>query len=531
MILCSLWCCSWNLDICCSFSAVPPLASSSSELRRQRRRIQRADGAVARLFQTPANQEENCLAGDENEKEGSPGISPARRQLLQRTTLTAAAALSGALTAALASPLLLHHADDDGSLAALAYDNDEARRIAIFEKASPAVVYIDTFAERRDALTTNVMEVPLGSGSGFVWDKQGHIVTNFHVVRNANTAQVAILLTTPEAVSAAKAVEAAAPADSPSGINGATDLVRGGGGGGSSSYYSKLSRTSKSASGTFRKVFTAKVVGVDPGKDIAVLKIDADPAFLYPITVGTSTGLRVGQQALAIGNPFGLDHTLTSGIISGTGREIRSPIGRPITNVLQTDAAVNPGNSGGPLLDSSGRMVGMNTAIYSPSGASAGIGFAIPVDAVKLIVETLIKDGRVVRPILGISFLGSKQARTLGITSGVLVLEVPPDSPAAKAGLKGTRRTESGLIELGDIITKVNDDTIDMEADLFQALEDCKVGDTVTVTVNRLAAVNDELKIKVVKLQIQLQSSAQIEKNMQIFQYPSAPAPTLPMPP
>ena len=421
--------------------------------------------------------------------------------------------------------------EDDGT-AALAYDNDEARRIAIFEKASPAVVYIDTFAERRDALTTNVMEVPLGSGSGFVWDKQGHIVTNFHVVRNANTAQVAILLTTPEAVAAAKAVEAAAPADSPSGINGATDLVRGGGGGGgSSSYYSKLSRTSKSASGTFRKVFTAKVVGVDPGKDIAVLKIDADPAFLYPITVGTSTGLRVGQQALAIGNPFGLDHTLTLGIISGTGREIRSPIGRPITNVLQTDAAVNPGNSGGPLLDSTGRMVGMNTAIYSPSGASAGIGFAIPVDAVKLIVETLIKDGRVVRPILGISFLGSKQARTLGITSGVLVLEVPPDSPAAKAGLKGTRRTESGLIELGDIITKVNDETIDMEADLFQALEDCKVGDTVVVTVNRLAAVNDELIIKVVKLPIQLQSSAQIEKNMQIFQYPSAPAPTLPMPP
>jgi S1-C subfamily serine protease len=182
------------------------------------------------------------------------------------------------------------------------------------------------------------------------------------------------------------------------------------------------------------------------GKDIAVLKIEADPSVLFPIAVGTSLGIKVGQQAMAIGNPFGLDHTLTSGIISGTGREVRSPIGRPITNVLQTDAAINPGNSGGPLLDSSGRCIGMNTAIYSPSGASAGIGFAIPIDTVQSIVETLIRDGKVVRPVLGISYLGSKQARTLGINSGVLVLDVPPDSPAAKAGLKGTRRTESGLI-------------------------------------------------------------------------------------
>jgi len=172
----------------------------------------------------------------------------------------------------------------------------------------------------------------------------------------------------------------------------------------------------------------------------------------------------------------------------------------------------------------------MNTAIYSPSGASAGIGFAIPIDAVKFIVDTLIRDGQVVRPVLGISFLGSKQARTLGITSGVLVLEVPPNSPAAQAGLKGTRRTESGLIELGDIIMKVNDETIDMEADLFQALEDCKPGDTVEVTVNRLAAVNDELIVKVLTLRIVLQSSAQLEKNLQQFYaLPPAPGPTVPM--
>jgi S1-C subfamily serine protease len=129
-----------------------------------------------------------------------------------------------------------------------------------------------------------------------------------------------------------------------------------------------------------RKVYKAKVVGVDPGKDIAVLKIDAPVFDLYPIEVGTSTGLKVGQSAYAIGNPFGLDHTLTVGVISGIGREVRSPIGRPITNVIQTDAAINPGNSGGPLLNSAGKLIGMNTSIYSPSGASAGIGFAIPVD-------------------------------------------------------------------------------------------------------------------------------------------------------
>lgn len=190
--------------------------------------------------------------------------------------------------------------------------DEEDRRISVFEKTSRSVVFIDTFVERRDSLTTNIMEVPLGSGSGFVWDKLGHIVTNYHVVRNARSAQVAILL------SGADAKAAAAKSTSPTAI------------------------VSKSDS-SFRQTFTASIVGVDPGKDIAVLKIEADPIFLFPISVGSSSGIKVGQQAMAIGNPFGLDHTLTSGIISGTGREVRSPIGRPITNVLQTDAAINPG--------------------------------------------------------------------------------------------------------------------------------------------------------------------------------------------
>ena len=325
------------------------------------------------------------------------------------------------------------------------YDTEEMRRISIFEKTSPSVVFIDTFIERRDSLTTNAMDVPLGSGSGFVWDKDGHIVTNYHVVQNAQAAQVTILLSGPDAtVATDKIARMASSSNDTLKLLGGSAITANTGNGRFSN--SNNGSSKRSRLNMLRRVFTAKIVGVDPGKDIAVLKIDADPSFLFPISVGTSTGLKVGQQAMAIGNPFGLDHTLTVGVISGTGREVRSPIGRPITDVIQTDAAINPGNSGGPLLDSSGRLIGMNTAIYSPSGASAGIGFAIPVDAVQFIVNTLIRDGQVVRAILGISLLGSKQARTLGINSGVLVLDVPPDSPADRAGLKGTRRTESGLI-------------------------------------------------------------------------------------
>mmetsp|Transcript_19282 Transcript_19282/g.24877 ORF Transcript_19282/g.24877 Transcript_19282/m.24877 type:complete len:475 (+) Transcript_19282:74-1498(+) len=374
--------------------------------------------------------------------------------------------------------------------AALALDDSESKRIDIFEKSSSSVVFIDTFTERRDAFSTNVMEVPLGSGSGFIWDKKGHIVTNYHVVRNAKSAQVALLC--------------------PAGVAGALpisidpNVVP----------YTSMRSSSfafSAASGTRQQVFIAKVVGVDPGKDIAVLKVDAPLSILQPLALGTSKGLRVGQQSLAIGNPFGLDHTLTAGIISGLGREVKSPIGRPISNVIQTDAAINPGNSGGPLLDSSGRLIGMNTAIYSPSGASAGIGFAIPIDTVKYIVDTLIADGRVVRPVLGISYLESKQAKALGIDNGVLVLEVPPESAAAKAGLKGTRRTETGLIEIGDIIIKVGDKVINTESDLFQAVEDYKPGDFVDLIVSRIAAFDNELVTKQIVISTQLQSSTMYE--------------------
>ena len=262
-------------------------------------------------------------------------------------------------------------------------DPQEKSRIEIFEKVAPSVVFIDTFTERKDVFTTNIMEVPLGTGSGFVWDKEGHIVTNFHVVRDAKFAQVAIL--TKAGSTGAKPVTKLANAQQTTPQNPfeappVEEVLP----------YTSMRPSSESS----RSVYKAKVVGVDPSKDIAVLKVDAPQSELSPINVGTSTGLKVGQYSLAIGNPFGLDHTLTAGVISGIGREVRSPIGRPITNVIQTDAAINPGNSGGPLLDSNGKLIGMNTAIYSPSGASSGIGFAIPIDTVKFIVETLIRDGQ-----------------------------------------------------------------------------------------------------------------------------------------
>jgi S1-C subfamily serine protease len=431
--------------VICSSSSCWSLLSTRALCSRQQRwgnppcQTTRIVSKLLRRIDSPSYSPVKAVSNDETDTDAfldephgnTEDKHPAFGNLLSRRTMLGVAAMSAlSVTAAFTSSPLQ-------ATAAQQYENEEARRIAIFERTSPSVVFIDTFTERRDSLTTNIMEVPLGSGSGFVWDKQGHIVTNFHVVRNAQSAQVAILLSGQDAVAATKTIETSLLSETST--TGSSDIT-------TSSTRPGNGRRSKSGANMVRRVFTAKIVGVDPGKDIAVLKIDADPVFLFPITVGTSTGIKVGQQAMAIGNPFGLDHTLTSGIISGTGREVRSPIGRPITDVLQTDAAINPGNSGGPLLDSNGKLIGMNTAIYSPTGASAGIGFAIPVDAVKFIVETLIRDGQVVRPVLGISFLGSKQARTLGISAGVLVLEVPPDSPAAKAGLKGTRRTESGLI-------------------------------------------------------------------------------------
>ena len=206
-------------------------------------------------------------------------------------------------------------------------------------------------------------------------------------------------------------------------------------------------------------------------------------------------------------------HTYSTGVISGIGREVRSPSGRPISNVIQTDAAINPGNSGGPLLDSSGRMIGMATAIYSPSGASAGVGFAIPVDTVKYVVDMLIKNGEIIRPLLGLSILDSRQARqALGITKGILILEVKPGTPASKAGLRGLRRADSGIIEIGDIIIAVEGKPIETEGDLFRAIEAYEPGDVVIVTVNRPEIEEGidgipELKLKELKFSVKLIAS------------------------
>ena len=271
------------------------------------------------------------------------------------------------------------------SLAVL--EESENRRIEVFERNAPSVVFIDTFSVKQDAFSPNVMEVPLGTGSGFVWDKDGHIVTNYHVIRNAKFAQVALI--TPRGrkdkkalgspPSSPKSLASAASSSTSSNNDSETDVF-----GTTSGGLSRTSSTNMVSSDDYtRNVFKAKVVGLDPGKDIAVLKVDAPEDILYPIQLGKSSTLKVGQLGLAIGNPFGLDHTLTAGVISGLGRQVKSPIGRPISNVIQTDAAINPGNSGGVLLDSRGMLIGMNTAIYSPSGASAGIGFAIPVDTIK----------------------------------------------------------------------------------------------------------------------------------------------------
>ncbi|XP_031265261.1 protease Do-like 1, chloroplastic isoform X1 [Pistacia vera] len=305
---------------------------------------------------------------------------------------------------------------------------DELATVRLFQENTPSVVYITNLAVRQDAFTLDVLEVPQGSGSGFVWDKDGHVVTNYHVIR------------------------------------GASDL--------------KVTLADQSA-------YDAKVVGFDQDKDVAVLRIEAPKNKLRPIPLGVSADLLVGQKVFAIGNPFGLDHTLTTGVISGLRREISSAAtGRPIQDVIQTDAAINPGNSGGPLLDSSGSLIGINTAIYSPSGASSGVGFSIPVDTVNGIVDQLVRFGKVTRPILGIKFAPDQSVEQLGV-SGVLVLDAPANGPAGKAGLLPTKRDAYGRLILGDIITSVNGKKVTNGSDLYRILDQCKVGDKVTVEVLR----------------------------------------------
>lgn len=304
---------------------------------------------------------------------------------------------------------------------------DEANTTEIFSRASPAVVYVTNKALRRDLFSLNVQEIPRGSGTGFVWDKSGLIVTNFHVIAGAQ----------------------------------------------------RLTVTLQDGS-----EYDAQIIGIAPEKDLAVLRIMEPPEDLVTLPIGDSSELSVGRKVLAIGNPFGLDTTLTTGVVSALGREIQAPSNRRIRGVIQTDAAINPGNSGGPLLNSLGQLVGVNTAIYSPSGASAGIGFAIPVNTVKDVVPQLISYGRILRPIMGVELASDRWIRRYRI-EGVPVVRVFPGLPAAEAGLRGAYRNSRGEIMLGDIITHIDDTPVRSNDDYFSMLEKRKVGEVIEVRTRR----------------------------------------------
>lgn len=306
---------------------------------------------------------------------------------------------------------------------------DEQSTIALFNQASPSVAYITTLSRRVNPWTRNVFEVPRGTGSGFVWDQAGHVVTNFHVLQGASAARVTV----------------------------------------------------------HDETFEASLVGASPDHDLAVLRINTPGYALRPLPIGSVTDLAVGQKVFAIGNPFGLDKTLTTGVISALDRAIQGAGGRAIEGMIQTDAAINPGNSGGPLLDSAGRLIGVNTAIYSPSGAYAGIGFAVPVDTVNRVVPRLIGQGRYQRPSLGVVVdrdINRRLIRELGV-EGVVVLEVQPDSPAARAGLRGTSLTRGGRIIPGDMIRQLDERPIRHTDDLYNALDHYQAGDPVELTIRR----------------------------------------------
>lgn len=304
---------------------------------------------------------------------------------------------------------------------------DEQNTIDIFKTTAPSVVYITSIALRRDLFSLNAVEIPQGTGSGFIWDTQGRIVTNYHVISDANRIRVTM-------------------AD--------------------------------------QTTWKAVLIGAAPDKDLAVLQIGKPLHTLQPIPIGESANLQVGQKVFAIGNPFGLDHTLTSGIISALGREIKAITGRVIKGMIQTDAAINPGNSGGPLLDSAGRLIGVNTAIFSPSGAYAGIGFAVPVEEVNRVIPQIIRHGRMIKPGIGASLADPRLVRQFGIIDGVLILGVQSGGPADKAGLRPTTQFR-GEIVLGDIITQVNGQDVRSYNEIRDEIERFQVGEEVVITIIR----------------------------------------------
>jgi len=317
---------------------------------------------------------------------------------------------------------------------------DERNTIEVVRETKNSVVFITNIQYVRDFFLFEE-KVTRGSGSGFIWDDSGHIVTNYHVIEDGDLFNVTL----------------------PS-----------------------------------QEQRQARLVGKEEKKDIAVLKLEGDLSGLSPVRAGRSQDLQVGQKVVAIGNPFGFDHTVTCGIVSALGRKILGAGDVTIRDMIQTDASINPGNSGGPLLNSSGELIGMNTMIYSQTGTSSGIGFAVPVDTINKIVPEIIQYGRVVRPGLGVSLLVDRYARRLGI-EGAVIMEVPRSSGAYRLGLRGLERDRQGRWFVRDIIVAVDDTDVSSYDDLYNTLEGYRIGDAVTLTIKR----GDErrtLKIRLVSV-------------------------------
>jgi S1-C subfamily serine protease len=318
---------------------------------------------------------------------------------------------------------------------------NEKNTINIFREGVKSVVNVSNVKYARTSwFSSNVSEIPFGVGSGFVWDSKGHIVTNYHVI-----------------------------------MEGDSFLI---------SFHGD------------KKQYKAELVGAEPKQDIAVLKLKEMPKKLYSIKVGQSNDLLVGQKTLAIGNPFGLDHTITQGIVSALGRKIPGIGDVTIHGMIQTDSSINPGNSGGPLIDSTGELIGMNTIIYSKSGSSSGVGFAVPVDSIKRIVPQLIKHGKVIRPGLGVGILPEYHKSRFGVEEGLVVTFVDEDSGAFKAGLRGIQQDRRGRYYLGDVIIAVDGKKVANFDDIYHALNKYKVGDEVEVTYLHKGEKKKKAKVK-----------------------------------
>ena len=317
---------------------------------------------------------------------------------------------------------------------------DEQNTVDVVKANTNSVVYITNIKLVRDFFFSHE-QVARGTGSGFVWDDLGHIVTNYHVIEDGDI----FMVTLPD-----------------------------------------------------QKQKKARLIGKEINKDIAVLKIEGNNKNLFPVKTGISQNLMVGQKVIAIGNPFGFDYSVTAGIVSALGRRIVGIGEVTIRNMIQTDASINPGNSGGPLLNSDGELIGMNTMIYSKTGSSTGIGFAVPVDTIKKIVPQIIKYGKVIRPGFGISLLSDAYARRLNI-EGVVILEVPRDSNAFRAGLRGLARDRYGELYIRDIIIGIDKIKILSYDELYNTLDNYRIGDLVTLTIRR-GQETRKVRFKLVKI-------------------------------